>query len=122
MVDPKTGRRRLISGFHSAYRRMPWDQPARTLTRNFPFEASDNKIPPDQNRVLSIYEALVIQTINEFDYSWTIGGEPVTRSLIAQAIGESVPPKLIDYIVGKMCELFQGGGKFHYQSEMFAGG
>jgi DNA (cytosine-5)-methyltransferase 1 len=108
MVDPGTGRRRLISGFHSAYRRMPWDQPARTLTRNFPFEASDNKIHPDQNRALSVYEATVIQTISQFEYAWMIGGQPVTRSLIAQAIGESVPPKLIQYIVEKMCRLFIG--------------
>lgn len=119
MIDPKSGRRRLISGFHSAYRRMPWDQPGRTLTRNFPFEASDNKIHPDQNRVLSAYEALVIQTINEYPFSWTIGGKPVTRSLIAQAIGESVPPKLIDHLVGKMCGLFDGKLKVQYQSEMF---
>lgn len=108
MLDPKTGRRRLISGFHSAYRRMPWDQPARTLTRNFPFEASDNKIHPDQNRVLSVYEALVIQTISQFEYAWSIGGKPVTRSLIAQSIGESVPPKLIHHIVGKMRLLHSG--------------
>lgn len=120
MVDPKTGRRRLISGFHSAYRRMPWDQPARTLTRNFPFEASDNKIHPDQNRVLSVYEATVIQTISEFEYEWMIGGQPVTRSLIAQAIGESVPPKLIQYIVGKMCRLFSGKLKVQWQPELFA--
>jgi len=119
MFDSETGGRRLISGFHSAYRRMPWDQPARTLTRNFPFEASDNKIHPDQNRVLSVYEALVIQTITEFDYLWTIGGRPVTKSLIAQAIGESVPPKLIDYIVRKMCQVFHGNLKSQYQSELF---
>jgi len=121
MIDSETSRRRLISGFHSAYRRMPWDQPARTLTRNFPFEASDNKIHPDQNRVLSVYEALVIQTISEFDYSWTIGGKPVTRSLIAQAIGESVPPKLIDFIAEKICDLSLGNFEDQHQFELFGG-
>lgn len=120
MVDPGTGHRRLISGFHSAYRRMPWDQPARTLTRNFPFEASDNKIHPDQNRVLSVYEATVIQTINDFEYAWTVGGQPVARSLIAQAIGESVPPKLIQYITQKMCALSTGTLKVEFQTELFA--
>jgi DNA (cytosine-5)-methyltransferase 1 len=119
MVDPESGCRRLISGFHSAYRRMPWDQPARTLTRNFPFEASDNKIHPDQNRTLSVYEATVIQTISEFEYEWKIKGEPVTRSLIAQAIGESVPPKLIQYIARKMCALSKGNLKGEWQSQMF---
>ena len=72
-VDPRTKERRLISGFHSAYRRMKWDEPSRTLTQNLFYEASDNKIHPDQNRVLSAYEALVIQTIADYKYKWTIG-------------------------------------------------
>ena len=107
-IDPRTGKRRLISGFHSAYRRMEWDKPSRALTRNFPFEASDNKIHPDQNRVLSIYEALVVQTIADYEYRWATAGLPVTRSLIARAIGESVPPKLIDLVVGKLVGISQG--------------
>ena len=108
MIDPDTGERRLIRGFHSAYRRMLWDKPARALTRNYPFEASDNKVHPDQNRVLSTYEALVLQTIAEYDYSWSIGGKPVPRSLIARAIGESVPPKLIEHVVGKIVAIASG--------------
>ncbi len=119
MTDPQSGERRLISGFHSAYRRMPWDEPSRTLTRNFPFEASDNKIHPEQNRVLSVYEALVIQSITDYEYRWEIGGKPVTRSLIAQAIGESVPPKLIDFIVSKMLRISAGLMRSSYQAELF---
>jgi DNA (cytosine-5)-methyltransferase 1 len=98
VMDRESGERRLIKGFHSAYRRMRGDQPARALTRNFPFEASDNKIHPTQNRVLSVYEALVLQTITEYEYCWDIGGKYVPRSLMAQVIGESVPPLLIDKI------------------------
>ncbi len=108
IVDKKTGQRRLISGFHSAYRRMNRNQPARTLTRNFPFESSDNKIHPTQNRVLSIYEALVLQSISEYPYQWKIGGKEVNRSLIAQSIGESVPPKLIDLIVKRLIDISNG--------------
>lgn len=105
IIDAKTNQRRLISGFHSAYRRMKWDEPSRTLTRNLFFEASDNKIHPDQNRVLSVYEALVIQTISEYDYSWMVKGKQVSRKQIADAIGESVPPKLIDFIAKKIMRL-----------------
>lgn len=108
ILDPTTGERRLIRGFHSAYRRMEWDRPAHALTRNFPFEASDNKIHPEQHRVLSVYEALTIQTVTDYDYHWTVDRVPVTRSLIAQAIGESVPPKLIDFITKKIICISEG--------------
>ena len=77
---------------------MRWDEPAPTLTRNFPFEASDNKLHPDQNRPLSIYEATVLQTIADYDFSFEIDGRPVNRKIIADVIGESVPPRLIDIL------------------------
>lgn len=108
MIDPKTKERRLISGFHSAYRRMKWDEPSRTLTQNLFYEASDNKIHPDQNRVLSVYEAIVIQTIADYDYHWAINGKPVPTTLIAEVIGESVPPKLIDFIAKKLININEG--------------
>lgn len=118
LVDNKTNKRRLIKGFHSAYRRMERNLPARALTRNFPFEASDNKIHPEQNRVLSVYEATVLQTISDYEYLWTIEGKHVTRSLIAQAIGESVPPKLIDIIVKKIIDVTNGEGLTWEQYEL----
>ncbi len=102
VIDKHTGKRRLISGFHSAYRRMIWDEPASTLTKNFPFEASDKKIHPDQNRVLSIYEALLLQTVTNYNYDFEINGKLISRSLFAAIIGESVPPKLVDKICRKM--------------------
>lgn len=108
VIDPKTEERRLISGFHSAYRRMKWDEPARTLTQNFIYEASDNKIHPDQNRVLSVYEALVIQTIADYDYRWASHGRPVRTAFVAEVIGESVPPKLIDFIAKKVIRVTEG--------------
>lgn len=108
LIDKKTGERRAIRGFHSAYRRMVKDTPARTLTRNFPFEASDNKIHPTQNRVLSISEALRIQTISDYEYKWCVDGKTVNKSVIADCIGESVPPALIEIIVQKMIELSSG--------------
>ena len=104
MLD-KAGKRRLIKGFHSAYRRMKYDEPARALTRNFPFEASDNKIHPLQNRVLSVYEAMIIQTIADFGYEWIDAGKAAGSKLIADAIGESVPPLLINKIVTNMIRL-----------------
>ena len=105
MTDKITGEKRLIKGFHSAYRRMEWDKPAHTITQNFIFEASDNKIHPEQNRVLSVYEALIIQTIADYCYDFKINGEYIATSLFAQIIGESVPPKLIEIICKKMISI-----------------
>ena len=84
---------------------MKWDEPATTLTQNFIYEASDNKIHPEQNRVLSIYEALVIQTISDYEYAFEIGGKMISNAMFAQIIGESVPPKLIDIVVDKMIHI-----------------
>lgn len=94
---------RLLRGFHSAYRRMKWDEPARTLTQNFIYEASDNKIHPTQNRVLSVYEAMVVQTISKYNYRFSVGGADISTAKIAEVIGESVPP----YLIQKICEMME---------------
>ncbi len=95
------GKARLLRGFHSAYRRMKWDETARTLTQNFIYEASDNKIHPSQNRVLSVYEAMVLQTINRYEYTFQIKGKYISTAQIAEVIGESVPP----YLIEKICKM-----------------
>ena len=77
---------------------MEWDKPAPTLTQNFLFEASDKKVHPSQTRVLSIYEALVLQTIAEYDFRMMIDGKYISKNLCAEVIGESVPPRLIEII------------------------
>ena len=98
IVDKKTGKRRMIKGFDSAYRRMSWDSPSPTLTQNFQFEASDKKLHPTQNRVLSIQEGLMLQTISDYAYRLEIEGKPIRRNLCCEVIGESVPPRLIEMI------------------------
>ena len=84
---------------------MQWDVPAATLTQNFIFEASDKKVHPSQTRVLSIYEALILQTIAEYNYSLTIEGKYISKNLCAEIIGESVPPKLIELICRHILEI-----------------
>lgn len=101
VVREKDGTVRLVRGFHSAYRRMRWDEPAHTLTQNFIYEASDNKIHPTQNRVLSVLEALTIQTISKYKYRFEISGKPIGTARIAEVIGESVPP----YLIEKICRM-----------------
>lgn len=96
--DKQTGEKRLMKGFVSAYKRMMWDDPASTLTQNFQFACSDNKLHPDQSRVLSLYEGLVLQSIADYEYSFVVNGKTVPDGLIRDTIGESVPPKMIDQI------------------------
>ena len=96
--DVKTGKKRLMKGFVSAYKRMKWDEPASTLTQNFQYACSDNKIHPSQSRVLSLYEGIVIQTISDYPYSFYINGKMCSDSLIRDTIGESVPPRVMDLI------------------------
>lgn len=90
--DKDTGEKRLMKGFVSAYKRMSWDEPASTLTQNFQYACSDNKLHPSQSRVLSLYEGLVLQSIADYDYSFCIDGKTCSDGLIRDTIGESVPP------------------------------
>lgn len=108
MIDKETGERRRIKGFDSAYRRMSWDLPAPTLTQNMQAEASDKKIHPEQNRTLSVYEGLYLQTISDYEYSFAIDGEQITPNACCNVIGESVPPRLIDMICKNILKIEEG--------------
>lgn len=96
-----------MKGFVSAYKRMLWSEPASTLTQNFQYACSDNKIHPSQSRVLSLYEGLVLQSISEYDYSFVVNGKMSSDGIIRDTIGESVPPKVIDMICRLIIELSQ---------------
>ena len=87
-----------MKGFTSAYKRMSWDEPASTLTKNFQYACSDNKVHPSQTRVLSLWEGIVIQTISQYPYSFKLNGKQVRDGLIRDTIGESVPPKVTDLV------------------------
>ena len=94
-----------MKGYTSAYKRMYWDEPASTLTQNFQYACSDNKLHPEQTRVLSLYEGLVIQSIAEYDFNFVVGGKQVSDGIIRDTIGESVPPRVIDLICRNILSL-----------------
>lgn len=108
MIDKVTGVRRMIKGFDSAYRRMVWEAPSPTLTQNFQFESSDKKLHPEQDRVLSILEALILQSISKYNYNFSIEGSDITRAMCCEVIGESVPPYLIELICKNIDEIENG--------------
>ncbi|WP_082484746.1 DNA cytosine methyltransferase [Pseudomonas sp. Leaf129] len=95
----KEGQYRLMKGFTSAYKRMSWNSPASTLTRNLSYACSDNKLHPEQNRVLSLYEAMKLHTIADYSFDWRrADGKKVSDKLIRELIGESIPPKGLEQI------------------------
>ncbi len=98
-VKTSNGELRLMNGYTSAYKRMSWDLPASTLTTNFPYPSSDNKLHPEQNRVLSIHEALVLHTLNCYEYFWEYDDKKkASKQDIIEVIGESIPPKGLEII------------------------
>jgi len=111
-LDKTTGRLRIMSGYTSAYKRMAWDLPSSTLTTNLSYPSSDQKIHPDQNRVLSLYEAFILHTLNEFPYIWEHeDGSLVTDTTVREVIGESIPPKAIYCIIQNLIMLLNGESK-----------
>lgn len=100
---------RLMKGFKSAYKRMSWDAPASTLTRNLSYACSDNKLHPDQNRVLSLYEAMRLHTVSVYDFVWKRqDGKAVSDKLIRELIGESVPPAGLEVIFAFLAKILAG--------------
>ena len=112
--------RRLIHGFKTSYRRLKWDDPASTITMNSGVISSDMKGHPDQNRVLSVKEILMLSTLQnhpaqtypwgeryefksrkEKKNQWFHDGEMHPR-LVRQVIGESIPPLAMQKIVERL--------------------
>lgn len=100
---------RLMKGYTSAYKRMAWDLPASALTTNFAYACSDNKVHPSQNRVLSIYEALLLHTVTDYEYEFKRGdGKSVGAGLIYHIIGESIPPRGLEHVFRHLIAVLQG--------------
>jgi len=96
----ENGNYRLMKGYISAYKRMKWDSPSSTITTNFSYACSDNKLHPEQNRVLSIAEVMAIHSLDCYNYQWKRKDrKKVTDSLIRSLIGESIPPKGLAYLL-----------------------
>ena len=104
---------RAVDGYDTSYKRMPPNEPAKTLTQNSGVFASDNKGHYCENRVLSLREILILATffnIPRFDglfegaeFEWdgkydfssqmpTKDKYLIQKNIIRQAIGESIPP------------------------------
>jgi DNA (cytosine-5)-methyltransferase 1 len=86
------GSYRLIKGFRrSSYARMDPSRPAATVTTASGRIGSDNTIHPFQNRVLSVLECQLLQTIPP-DFQWGDALEKKGHTGVRAMIGEAVPP------------------------------
>ena len=102
-ITKKDGKIKIMRGFTSAYKRMDWLKPASTITRNFPYVCSDNKIHPNQNRSLSYREACILHTINKNDFIFE--SEKLVKVkdiLIRDTLGESIPPKFLVILINHL--------------------
>jgi len=101
----ENGELRLMKGFTSAYKRMRGDLPASALTTNLSYVMSDQKIHPTQNRALSLFEAMRLHTVTDYQWQWeTSDGRPAKDKLIRDSLGESIPPRGLEVIFRHMFE------------------
>lgn len=88
---------------------MSYDKPASALTRNLSYACSDNKLHPEQNRVLSLYEAFRIHTLDQYNYEWKRSdGKSVSAKTIREIVGESIPPAGLQKIIDHLSMIYHG--------------
>jgi DNA (cytosine-5)-methyltransferase 1 len=81
--------------YKSMYGRLRWAQPAQTITTGFGSPGQGRYLHPEQLRTLTPHEAARIQFIPDwFDFS-----SVTFRSVLANCIGNAVPPKLAFVVV-----------------------
>jgi DNA (cytosine-5)-methyltransferase 1 len=101
------GQLRLITGFHTSYRRMAPNEPASTVTTASGHVGSDRTIHPWENRLLSPRECALLQTFPS-DFQW---GESLQRwghTNVRAMIGEAVPPLFTRQHGRVLAHLLQG--------------
>lgn len=98
-----------IKGFHNTFKRMNWDQPCPARTTFSGSMSSHNNVHPGRllsdgtysdARVLSLLEIFIVSSIpNDIDFP-----NDATDTFIRTVIGESIPPKLMMKVIGKIGE------------------
>lgn len=96
-----------IKGYESSYRRIKWDEPAPTITIRNDAISSQRNVHPGRlkedgtysdARVLTPYELMILTSLPP---DWNIPDD-TPEILIRQIIGESIPPMMVEKIVGEI--------------------
>ena len=95
---------RSIKGFKTSYKRISPLELAPTITTNTNSFSSDSKIHPNQNRVLSVREVALLQSI-PYSFKWPKEQFFKTKHLVREMVGEAVPP-LVTYQLGLFISKF----------------
>lgn len=81
------------SGFKDVYGRMSWDKPSPTITGGCNSPSKGRYLHPEQDRVISLREAALIQTFpKNYRFSFASGKQGV-----AMMIGNALPPTFIEF-------------------------
>ena len=85
--------------YPSIYGRLRWDQPSGTITTGFSSPGRGRYIHPEVRRTITPHEAARIQGFpDKFEFN-LINGDELTRTSLANMIGDAVPPQ-IGYAAG----------------------
>lgn len=90
-IVEKDGSLRSIKGFKSSYKRIHPEGLASAITTNTNAFSSDNKLHPTQNRVLSVRECMILQSIPR-TFLWPEAVFHKSMHLVREMVGEALPP------------------------------
>lgn len=104
---PKKADGTKIKGYNSSYRRIKWKEPAPTITIRSDCIASQRNVHPGRKLPDGTYSdaraltPLEIMILDSLPRNWNIPKD-TPELLIRQVIGESIPPLMIQRIVGEL--------------------
>lgn len=107
VTKSKTGELRLVTGFHTSYRRMDPSLPAATVTTASGHLGSDRTVHPWENRVMSPMECALLQTIPR-SFKWGDSLKQWGHTNVRAMIGEAVPPLFTAKHGRILAQLLQG--------------
>lgn len=86
------------SGFRDVYGRMAWDKPSPTITGGCNNPSKGRFIHPEENRVITLREAALLQTFPaDYKFSFKSG-----KTGVAMMIGNALPPTFIEFHARKL--------------------
>ncbi|MDO5541749.1 MAG: DNA cytosine methyltransferase [Acinetobacter sp.] len=103
-IQEKDGSIRSIKGFKTSYKRIHPNGLSSAITTNTNAFSSDNKLHPSQNRVLSVRECMLIQSIPE-TFVWPEKVLYKSMHLVREMVGEALPPLVSYQIVKKLLDI-----------------
>lgn len=104
-IIEKDGSLRSIKGFKTSYKRISPYGLSSAITTNTNAFSSDNKVHPNQNRVLSVRECMLIQSIPK-TFVWP---EPIfhkSMHLVREMVGEALPSLVSYQIAERLLSLY----------------